>query len=527
MKYCLISIWVLFFAATARASFPTNDLVANIHIVPACTDMEYSNFVISNDNPFSVTINYSGGPIEGSCIVPGKCSQIIYVLKNTTVSSYYNGILRKQLATSDQKCTDNPFPYYLIEALPLGSYDTTSVYSVTNNNNAAVGLTATPGGGSSFSFTLAALSRTLLVTPGTAVDLTYESTLFATIHPSTVAWPGRSIITANPLCFDADAATFELQNNDDTAHDVVLRNGSGIEHRYALGAYEQRTVTIENTDWQIRLVSAGVVGTADRVIDDHFQIGSVSPANASALSLSTSAATLDYHPGARMVGVTANARWTAQSDQSWLTATSSGTGDGILVLAAHENTATAARTATATVSVGCANNQTVTITQTGADAVIAYDANNATSGTAPDPQTKTYDVALTLATNTGNLARTGYTFSEWNTAADGTGTTYAEGASYTDNASLDLYAKWTANAYTVTSTGRAAAGAAARSARHTALPCPRPRPRHGRATPLGATTREPVDLEPNTTPRPWRVRKTGTFPRTRPCTRCGRRTRTR
>jgi hypothetical protein len=40
-------------------------------------------------------------------------------------------------------------------------------------------------------------------------------------------------------------------------------------------------------------------------------------------------------------------------------------------------------------------------------------------------------VALTLQTNTGSLAKTGYTFSGWNTAADGSGTSYAEGASYT------------------------------------------------------------------------------------------------
>jgi hypothetical protein len=33
-------------------------------------------------------------------------------------------------------------------------------------------------------------------------------------------------------------------------------------------------------------------------------------------------------------------------------------------------------------------------------------------------------VDLTLAGNTGNLARTGYTFAGWNTADDGSGTQY-------------------------------------------------------------------------------------------------------
>jgi len=82
---------------------------------------------------------------------------------------------------------------------------------------------------------------------------------------------------------------------------------------------------------------------------------------------------------------------------------------------------------------------------------VSYDANGATSGTAPASQTKTQGVDLTLASNTGNLAKTGFTFAGWNTAADGSGTDYAEGATYTTDAALALYAKWTTlPTYTVT-----------------------------------------------------------------------------
>ena len=80
---------------------------------------------------------------------------------------------------------------------------------------------------------------------------------------------------------------------------------------------------------------------------------------------------------------------------------------------------------------------------------VSYNGNGATSGTAPSSQAKTHDVALTLATNSGNLARTGFTFAGWNTAADGSGTSYAAGGSYTGNANLSLFARWTANTYTV------------------------------------------------------------------------------
>ena len=47
--------------------------------------------------------------------------------------------------------------------------------------------------------------------------------------------------------------------------------------------------------------------------------------------------------------------------------------------------------------------------------------------------------------------RTGYTFSAWNTKADGSGTDYAVGKSYTNSKQNDtLYAKWTRNSYKVT-----------------------------------------------------------------------------
>lgn len=73
---------------------------------------------------------------------------------------------------------------------------------------------------------------------------------------------------------------------------------------------------------------------------------------------------------------------------------------------------------------------------------VSYNANSATSGTPPASQTKTNNVNLTLATNSGNLARTGYAFAGWNTTTNGTGANYAVGATYTANASATLYAKW-------------------------------------------------------------------------------------
>jgi uncharacterized repeat protein (TIGR02543 family) len=58
--------------------------------------------------------------------------------------------------------------------------------------------------------------------------------------------------------------------------------------------------------------------------------------------------------------------------------------------------------------------------------------------------------AAALTPNEGNISRSGYTFAGWNTAANGSGTSYADGASYPFTSSTTLYAQWTAAANTVT-----------------------------------------------------------------------------
>ena len=77
---------------------------------------------------------------------------------------------------------------------------------------------------------------------------------------------------------------------------------------------------------------------------------------------------------------------------------------------------------------------------------VSYNANGGSG--APGSQKKAQDVTLKLSTTAPT--RTGYTFNGWNTNNSGTGTNYAAGANYTANANVTLYAKWTANKYTVT-----------------------------------------------------------------------------
>ena len=54
--------------------------------------------------------------------------------------------------------------------------------------------------------------------------------------------------------------------------------------------------------------------------------------------------------------------------------------------------------------------------------------------------TESANVPTALTTNT--FTRTGYTFSSWNIAPNGSGVTYMNGATYSFTASTSLYAQW-------------------------------------------------------------------------------------
>lgn len=74
---------------------------------------------------------------------------------------------------------------------------------------------------------------------------------------------------------------------------------------------------------------------------------------------------------------------------------------------------------------------------------VTYDANGGT-GTMTDTNSP-YSAGATVTVLDNTFTRTDYTFSKWNTAADGSGTEYDEGDTFTINANTTLYAQWTAN----------------------------------------------------------------------------------
>ena len=97
-----------------------------------------------------------------------------------------------------------------------------------------------------------------------------------------------------------------------------------------------------------------------------------------------------------------------------------------------------------------ANNLELTAVWTANDYVITFNKNNVlATGTVANIDAK-YDANVNIAANA--FALTGYTFKEWNTKADGTGTAYQPNQSVSKLAAsgiVELYAIWEVNSYSV------------------------------------------------------------------------------
>ena len=93
---------------------------------------------------------------------------------------------------------------------------------------------------------------------------------------------------------------------------------------------------------------------------------------------------------------------------------------------------------------------------------VTYNGNNNTGGSAPTDSTAyAAGATVTVLNNTGSMVKSGYVFAGWNTATDGSGTTYAAGSgTFAISANTTLYAYWVP-AYTVTYNGNGNTGGTA------------------------------------------------------------------
>jgi len=82
---------------------------------------------------------------------------------------------------------------------------------------------------------------------------------------------------------------------------------------------------------------------------------------------------------------------------------------------------------------------------------VTYNGNGNTGGTAPTDANDYFENDNVTVLGAGDLVKEGYTFNGWNTAVDGSGTTYAAAATMTMPASnVTLYAQWSKATYNIT-----------------------------------------------------------------------------
>jgi uncharacterized repeat protein (TIGR02543 family) len=94
---------------------------------------------------------------------------------------------------------------------------------------------------------------------------------------------------------------------------------------------------------------------------------------------------------------------------------------------------------------------------------VLYDGNGNDGGSAPVDPSSPYNFNSNVTVlGAGSLTKTNYSFTGWNTAANGSGTAYATGATITGiSANVTLYAQWTINTFTVTYNGNTNTGGTA------------------------------------------------------------------
>lgn len=146
----------------------------------------------------------------------------------------------------------------------------------------------------------------------------------------------------------------------------------------------------------------------------------------------------------------ATAKYSLDNGQTWQTYNSQvnislpGVGQSIAMVIIARQTDAAGNTSPNSASIA------VTINGPAPTYTVTYHANGA-DGDVPTDATSYESEATFTVKNAGNLSKTGYAFTGWNTSASGNGDAYAVGAIFTiANSDVNLHAQWAVNSYTIT-----------------------------------------------------------------------------
>ncbi|NCB40947.1 MAG: hypothetical protein EOM80_19500, partial [Erysipelotrichia bacterium] len=146
----------------------------------------------------------------------------------------------------------------------------------------------------------------------------------------------------------------------------------------------------------------------------------------------------------------ATAEYSLDNGQTWQTYTSQvninlpGVGQSINLVIIVRQTDAANNTSP--------NSESIAVTINGPTPAyrVTYHANGANGDVPTDENSYESEETFTIL-GVGELIKTGYAFTGWNTIANGSGDAYAANDVFTvENSDVDLYAQWAANSYTIT-----------------------------------------------------------------------------
>lgn len=255
----------------------TYNVLENLSIVPTCgTIRDMANFEIVNKNSKVIQISYmSGESFSGVLDLEPNVTYQVFIYLSSLLSLSYNNYFFAMRATNDTNCTSPQEPIFLVDGAPSGGVTGGSwVLALKNNNPAPLTVSVGDGVGASVDVTLPANGVKNVAWVGDAI-VSYNGTPYLFYAPALTRWPGVFSVTATPLSSTVTSSDFLVQNNDDIAHTVVLRNAAGTERRYTLPAYGSQQVTVAYGAWDLYLVVPDMPGTA--MVGDHIKVASLTP----------------------------------------------------------------------------------------------------------------------------------------------------------------------------------------------------------------------------------------------------------
>jgi hypothetical protein len=284
------------------------DPVRWIEIIPTYNNSAaHANFDITNGKNIEgsngdvndvINIQYTSLDLNGSLdLTPLVTQHLTNTYKSAIATFYLNGIsMFKQVAANNLYSTDDPLPIHNVQVFAQGSVNNGDgqLFRLKNNNSSAITITLLADAFSD-EVTIPADGIAEVVTRGSSsLEVDYEDQAYQVVSPCEYIWEGNRWVTVVPISADATTATFELLNNDDITHTMILDNGEGIEHSYTLAANSNQIVTIENYLWDIYLSrSYSLVSEGEYTVGDHFKIGYINPGFAQLyIAPTTSAPTL-------------------------------------------------------------------------------------------------------------------------------------------------------------------------------------------------------------------------------------------